>query len=99
MSERISTARRMGLLRDRKAIIRTVNGHRKAKSRARIEIKIREMIGRGKFPYTPVVSNHVCVALGVPSSELTPEHYAEFLNPTPKVKYSAKPPAPVAAAV
>ena len=99
MSERISTARRMGLLRDRKAIIRTVNGHRKAKARALVELKIREMVGRGKFPYTPVVRNHVCVALGVPSSELTPEHYAEYLNPTPKVKYSAKPVAPVAAPV
>jgi hypothetical protein len=53
------------------AVSRVVNGTRKRKERARREERMRQLIGGGKLPYTPVVMSWLSVQLDKPSRLIT----------------------------
>ncbi len=61
------------------ALSRRVNGMRKTKERARRETRMRELIGKGKFPYTPSIMSWLSVQLDKPSTKIVEADVQEFL--------------------
>jgi hypothetical protein len=58
---------------------RRVNGARKAKERARREVRMREIISKGKFPYTPSVMSWLSVELDKPSTKIVEDDVKKLL--------------------
>jgi len=70
----------MGKRRDRfdlralkQKLSRSENTPIKVKERARRDLRMRELIQKGTWPYTRVVRNWLAVCCGKPEGELTPE--------------------------
>lgn len=71
MAERMSTSMRMDRARANGRVSRIENGHLKRKERASRDKKMAELIGKGKFPYTPAIMSWVSVKLDKPSTQVT----------------------------
>jgi hypothetical protein len=71
MAYRMSTATRMDRARANGRVTRVENGHRKKKARAARDARMKELIGKGKFPFTPAVMSWVSEKLGKPSTQAT----------------------------
>ena len=61
------------------ATSRRVNGMRKAKERDRRDRRMHELIGKGKFPYTPSVMSWVSARLDKPTSNITAEDVQQLV--------------------
>lgn len=73
MAERMSTRLRYDRIRDKGAISRTENGHRKRKERAGRDARMAKLIKTGKHPYTPAVQSWLSDKLNVRFSQVTEE--------------------------
>ena len=71
MAERMSTASRMDRARANGRVTRAENSGRKVKARASRDARMKELLGKGKFPYTPAVMSWVSVKLGKPATQVT----------------------------
>ena len=71
MAERMSISTRMDRQRDNAAVTRAVNGARKRKERANRDKKMREIILKGSWPFTPAIMSWVSTELGKPASQVT----------------------------
>jgi hypothetical protein len=71
MAQRMSTASRMDRARDNAAISRTVNGGLKRKESANREKRMKGLIQKGQFPYTPAIMSWVSTQLGKPATQCT----------------------------
>lgn len=70
MATKMSTRRRMDVIRDDSAVSRTVNGHKKRKARASRDARMAKLIKGGKFPYTPAIQSWASTKAGVPFTQL-----------------------------
>ena len=73
MAQRMSTARRMDRIRDKSAESRTVNSELKRKETANRDKRMKELVKKGTFPYTPAVMSWVSTKLGKRSNHITAE--------------------------
>ena len=73
MADRMSTRIRYDRIRDKSALSRTANGHRKRKERDARAARMKKLITEGKFPYTPAVQSWLSEQLGVPFTQITEE--------------------------
>lgn len=71
MAERMSTAQRMDNQRARAKVSRIENGTLKRKERAARDARMKELLGKGTFPYTPSIMSWVSEKLGKPSKQVT----------------------------
>jgi hypothetical protein len=71
MAKRMSTASRYDRLRDNLAVTRAENGERKRKERANRDKRMKEIILKGSWPFTPAVMSWVSTQLGKPSTQIT----------------------------
>lgn len=71
MAERMSTATRMDRARANGRVTRAENSPRKKKGRATRDARMKELIGKGQFPYTPAVQSWVSVKLGKPFTQVS----------------------------
>jgi hypothetical protein len=71
MAERMSTATRMDRNRANGKITRKVNGHLKRRERDNRDKRMADLIGKGKFPYTPTVQSWLSQKLGKPAARVT----------------------------
>ena len=69
--ERMSTRRRQDLKKSIMRASRIVNGHLKRKERLRREARLKDLVVKGPYPYTPTVMSWLSEKLGKPSSEIT----------------------------
>ena len=58
---------------------RRVNGMKKMKERARREARMREMIQKGQFPYTPAVMSWLSARLDKPATRIQPADVEKVL--------------------
>jgi hypothetical protein len=58
---------------------RRVNGMKKTKERARRDLRMREIITKGKFPYTPGVMSWLSVQLDKPSTKIAEDDVKKLL--------------------
>jgi hypothetical protein len=58
---------------------RRVNGMRKMKERARREARMREIIQKGQFPYTPAVMSWLSARLDKPATRIQPADVEKVL--------------------
>ena len=79
MAERMSTARRMDRNRVLGRVTRAENGHLKKKERASREVRMTELLKKGKFPYTPAVQSWLSERLGIPFSQVTESQVKAYL--------------------
>jgi hypothetical protein len=61
------------------ALSRRVNGMKKTKERARREARMREILQKGKFPYTPSVMSWLSVQLDKPSTKIVEADVQQML--------------------
>ncbi|MFO0841385.1 MAG: hypothetical protein U0797_03155 [Gemmataceae bacterium] len=61
------------------ALSRRVNGMRKTKERARRDVRMREIITKGEFPYTPGVMSWLSVQLDKPSTKIVEDDVKKLL--------------------
>lgn len=80
MAKRMSTAARMDRIRDKSAVSRTVNGLLKRKERTNRDARMKELLKKGEFPYTPAIMSWVSVKLGKPSTLITAEEARALAN-------------------
>ena len=73
MADRMSTASRMDRARANGRVTRIENGQLKRKERASRDARMKELLKKGKFPYTPSIMSWVSVKLGKPSTQITAE--------------------------
>lgn len=52
------------------ALSRRVNGMKKDDERQRRTLRMKELIGKAKFPYTPTIRNWLSAELGKPASRI-----------------------------
>jgi hypothetical protein len=71
MAERMSTSTRMDRARKLGRITRGVNSIRKRKGRAAKEKRMKSLIAKGTYPYTPVIMSWLSETLGKPSTQIT----------------------------
>ncbi len=71
MAERMSTATRMDRARANGKVTRRENGHYKQKERSARDLRMVELLKKGKFPYTPSIASWVSVQLGKPFTQIT----------------------------
>lgn len=71
MAERMSTATRMDRARANGKITRIENGTLKRKERAARDARMKELVSKGTFPFTPAIMSWVSVKLGKPSKQIT----------------------------
>ena len=64
------------------ALSRRVNGMKKDKERDRRDRRMKEIIGAGKFPYTPAVMSWLSAKLDRPSSLIQPADVETVLAET-----------------
>jgi hypothetical protein len=60
---------------------RRVNGMRKSKERVRRDVRMREIITKGKFPYTPSIMSWLSVQLDKPSTKIVEDDVKKLLAP------------------
>jgi len=58
---------------------RRVNGMKKDDERQRRAARMKELIGKAKFPYTPVIQSWISQQLGRPTSEITEDDVKKLL--------------------
>ncbi|MCZ2343757.1 MAG: hypothetical protein LC104_18465 [Bacteroidales bacterium] len=80
MAKRMSTAARMDRMRDKAAISRTVNGLLKRKERKNRDARMKELLQKGTFPYTPAIMSWVSVQLNKPTTLITAEEARALAN-------------------
>ncbi|HEV3146804.1 MAG TPA: hypothetical protein VGZ47_23155 [Gemmataceae bacterium] len=68
---RMSRKTRGQLIQRKMKASRLRNGELKLKERARRENRIKELLRKGKLPYTPVVMSWLSAHLGKPSTRIT----------------------------
>ncbi|MFO0938947.1 MAG: hypothetical protein U0798_20785 [Gemmataceae bacterium] len=73
MAHRMSTAQRMDRLRDNSAISRATNGALKRKASVSREKRMKALLKKGTYPYTPAIMSWVCVQLNKKVSQVTAE--------------------------
>jgi hypothetical protein len=56
------------------------NGVRKVKEKARRDARMKDVVQKGKLPYTPPVLSWLSVKLGKPGRLITPEDVQTFLK-------------------
>jgi hypothetical protein len=68
---RLSRKKRGQLVQQKMKASRLRNGELKVKERARREDRIKELLKKGKLPYTPVVMSWLSAHLDKPSTRIT----------------------------
>ena len=58
---------------------RRVNGMKKDDERQRRAERMKQLIGKAKFPYTPVIRSWLSEQLGVPTSRITEDDIKKLL--------------------
>ena len=58
---------------------RRVNGMKKDDERERRTLRMKELIGKGKFPYTPVIQSWLSQELDKPTSRITEDDVKKLL--------------------
>ena len=71
MADRMSTATRMDRARANHKITRKENGHLKQKERSARDLRMVELLKKGKFPYTPSIASWVSEKLGKPFTQVS----------------------------
>jgi hypothetical protein len=71
MADRMSTAARMDNQRARAKVSRIENGTLKRKERAARAVRMKELLAKGTFPYTPAIMSWVSEQLGKPAKQVT----------------------------
>lgn len=71
MAERMSTSTRMDRARANGKISRIENGHLKQKERKLRDLRMAELITKGKFPYTPSILSYLSIKIGKPAKQIT----------------------------
>lgn len=71
MAKRMSTASRYDRLREKQAVSRAENGERKRRERANRDKRMKEVILKGAWPFTPAVMSWVSVQLDKPTRQIT----------------------------
>ncbi len=71
MADRMSTATRMDRARANGKVTRKENGHFKQKERSARDLRMVELLKKGKYPYTPSIASWVSAQLGKPFTLLT----------------------------
>ena len=71
MADRMSTATRMDRARANGKISRKENGHLKHKERAARDLRMIELLKKGKYPYTPSIASWVSGQIGKPFTQIT----------------------------
>lgn len=61
-------------------VSRIENGMRKRDERARRDQRMRELIQKGQFPYTPPIMSWLSVQLDKPSTRITPEDVQRLMQ-------------------
>lgn len=59
---------------------RIENGHKKRGERARRDATMKELIKKGKFPYTPRVLSWLSIKLNKPGRLITPEEVSKLVS-------------------
>ena len=59
---------------------RLVNGVRKVKERARRQDRLREIVKKGKLPYSPTVMSWLSAELGKPSRLITQDEVKKWVS-------------------
>lgn len=80
MAHRMSTAQRMDRARDNAAISRAVNGARKQKEIKNRDERMKALIKKGTFPYTPSIKSWVSTQLGKPFTQVTADECKKLAN-------------------
>ncbi len=71
MAERVSRGRKVAAQIADQKVSRRENGHLKRKERARRELRLAELIKKGKYPYTPTVMSWLSKKLNKPTRQIT----------------------------
>ena len=71
MAERMSTARRMDRARANGRITRGENSQLKRKERANRDKRMKALVEKGAFPFTPAIMSYLSVKLGKPTTMIT----------------------------
>lgn len=58
---------------------RRVNGMKKDDERERRTLRMKALIGKAKFPYTPVIRSWISQQLGRPSSDITEDDVKKLI--------------------
>jgi hypothetical protein len=58
---------------------RIVNGHQKQKERVRRQVRMVDLIKKGKFPYTPSIMTWISVQLHKPASRITEDEVKKLV--------------------
>ena len=70
MAKRMSTASRYDRLREKQAVSRAENGERKRRERVNRDKRIKEVMQKGAWPFTPAVMSWVSVQLDKPTRRI-----------------------------
>jgi hypothetical protein len=62
------------------ALSRRVNGMKKDDERERRLVRLKELVAKAKFPYTPTIRNWLSAELGKPSSRIDESEVKRFLE-------------------
>ncbi|MGL4419887.1 MAG: hypothetical protein ACRCZF_04410 [Gemmataceae bacterium] len=80
MAERMSTATRMDRARANGRVTRGVNSILKRKARATRDARMKTLIQKGTFPYTPAIQSWLSVQLGKPATQIKEEEVKALLQ-------------------
>ena len=80
MSQRMSTAQRMDRARDNAAISRATNSARKRKESHSRDVRMKGLIKKGTFPYTPSIMSWVSTQLGKPFTQVSAEECKKLIG-------------------
>jgi len=76
----MSRKARLSVVRRNQAIARTENGHLKRDERTRRDERMKGLLRKGTFPYTPSIQSWLSVHLGKPTCVITQEDVNELLK-------------------
>jgi hypothetical protein len=76
----LSRKKRLTLIRKDQKESRLVNGERKVKERARRDVRIKDLLKKGKLPYTPSIMSWLSSKVGKPSGQIKQEDVTALLN-------------------
>lgn len=71
MAKRMSTASRYDRLREKQAVGRAENSDRKRRERVNRDKRMKEVILKGSWPFTPAIMSWVSVKLDKPTRQIT----------------------------
>ena len=80
MAERMSISKRGDRDRANARVTRVENGHLKRKERASRDKRMAELIGKGKFPYTPSIQSWISEKIGLPFTQVTEDQARGLLK-------------------